>query len=200
MACAILPDLDGATFWNRELWETVHHTFGHNVFFAAAAAAIGAAIALPGNRTRLAAWSAFTVLVLHYAIDLMISATWPMRPLWPLSSYDVNAGNFVADPERLDFILRVPVQWTLVAIALWLAVRTWRRHGRTFLELVSSRADQLLAGYLGRILKGATCRDCGARAGFGCVSCDATICGTHAKIARWEAVCPRCEEDRVTAS
>ncbi len=200
MACAILPDLDGATFWDRDLWETVHHTFGHNVFFAATAACVGAALARPGNRARLATWSAFTVLVVHYVIDLCISATWPMRPLWPLSHYDVNLGNFVADPERLDFILRVPVQWTLVALALVLAVRTWRRHGRSFLELVSSRADQLLAGYLSRMLQGARCRDCAARAGFGCASCDATICGSHAKIAKWEATCSRCQEDPVTAS
>lgn len=192
MIAAIAPDLDGITFWSRELWELVHHTFGHNVFFAGAVAAAGFAIARKGRRAKLAAWGLFATVVLHYGLDLAISATWPLRPLWPVSSFDANLGNFTSNPERLDGLLRVPVQWTLVAIALALLVRTWRRHGRTALELLSPKLDDLLAGYVARQLRGARCATCGARAGFRCASCQAPACGAHSRIRALEAACDGC--------
>lgn len=192
MLCAIAPDLDGITFWNRELWETVHHTFAHNVFFAGAMTLASLAIARPGRRLRLVIASAFSVVVVHYVIDLLISGTWPMRPLWPLSQYDVNLGNFVSDSERLDWWLRVPIQWTLVALAIGLAIRGWRRHRRTALELVSAKLDALVMGYFARAISGVRCAECGNRAGFKCLSCARPICGRHAKIEKLEAACPQC--------
>ena len=133
MLAAIAPDADGALFWNRDLWEHTHHTVGHNIFFASGLIALSTIVARRDRRLRLAAETAFSVFVLHYALDLAISGTWPMRPLRPLSNFDINLGNFVADSTRLDFWLRVPVQWTLVAIAFALAIHTWRRHGRSAL-------------------------------------------------------------------
>ena len=199
MLAAIAPDLDGITFWSRELWEIVHHTFGHNVFFAGSMAAVGFAIAREGRRARLAAWAAFSTLVVHYCLDLAISGTWPMRPLWPVSRVDVNLGNFVADPERLDWWLRVPIQWSLVAIALVLLVRTYRRHSRTALELLSHKLDELVAGYFARIVRGARCMECDARAGFRCAACHDPICGEHAHIRALEASCAHCRES-ITAA
>lgn len=199
MLAAIAPDLDGLTFWDRDLWEAVHHTFGHNVFFAGGAAAAALALARPGRRARLAAWTAVATLGLHYGLDLAISGTWPFRPLWPVSGFDANLGNFVADPIRLDWWLRVPVQWTLVAGAIALLVRTWRRHGRSGLELVSDQLDDLVAGYLARILAGKRCADCGDRAGFRCAACHGPICGAHARLRGLEATCASCE-DAITAA
>ncbi len=192
MLCAIAPDLDGITFWDRDLWEAVHHTFAHNAFFAGAMTLASLAIARPGRRLRLAIWSAISVTAVHYAIDLMISGTWPMRPLWPLSPFDMNLGNFVADPERLDWWLRVPVQATLVVLAVALAVRGWLRHRRSALELLSAKLDAFLIGYLARTLSGAKCGECDDRAGFQCLSCARPICGRHARITRLEAACPQC--------
>ena len=199
MLAAIAPDVDGALFWNRDLWERTHHTVGHNVFFAGALIALSTLVARKDRRARLALFTAFSVLAIHYGLDLAISGTWPMRPFWPLSSFDVGLGNFVADPARLDFILRVPVQWTLIAIAFVLAVRTYQRHGRTAIELVSDTLDDLLAGYVARMLKGARCRDCGARAGFRCASCHHPACGEHANFVGFEAFCTSCRDGVLAA-
>lgn len=197
MVAAILPDLDGATFWNRELWETVHHTFGHNVFFAGAVTAAAFALGRAGRRARLALWCAFSILLLHYGLDLAISGTWPFRPLWPASSFDANLGMFVSDSARLDWWLRVPIQYSLVVLAVALMVRTYRRHGRTALELVSYKLDDLLAGYVARSLAGKKCSECGARAGFRCAACHDAICGAHARIGGLEATCESCRESAV---
>lgn len=194
MLAAIAPDVDGALFWNRELWERTHHTVGHNVFFAAAITLGGAAFARAGRRVRLAASTLFSVVAVHYALDLAISGTWPMRPLWPFSDIDVCLGNFVADPARLDWILRVPVQWALVAVAFALTIHSYRRHGRTALELISEKLDDLVAGYLVRMGKGARCTDCRARAGFRCASCHQAICGRHANFAGLEPFCDACRD------
>ena len=199
MLAAIVPDLDGATFWNRDLWETVHHTFGHNVFFAGAVAGTAYALGRTGRRARLAMWSAVSIVGLHYGLDLAISGTWPFRPLWPASQFDANLGNFVNDSARLDWWLRVPIQYTLVVIAIALLVRTYRRHGRTALELVSYKLDDLVAGYFARMLAGKRCVECGARAGFRCVSCHDTVCGTHSVIRHLEPACASCRES-VTAA
>ena len=200
MLASIAPDLDGITFWNRDLWETVHHTFGHNVFFAGAVAAGAALFARPGRRARLAAEAAFSVLVIHYVLDILISGTWPIRPLWPVSSFDANLANFSSNPELVDWWLRVPIQTTLVLIAFALLVRTWRRHGRTALELVSAPLDPLVAGYFARMLGGARCTGCGARAGFKCAACSDTVCGAHSKLRGMEATCLSCSETPAVAA
>jgi membrane-bound metal-dependent hydrolase YbcI (DUF457 family) len=194
MLASIAPDVDGVTIWSQSLWEKIHHTFGHNVFFAAAFVATAAALARPGRRLRLAAATAFAIVVLHLALDLAISGTWPMRPLWPLSTFDVNLANFVADPARLDWWLRVPVQWTLMAVAIALALHTWRRHHRSALELFSVKLDELFTGYLARTLSGARCAECGNRAGFRCASCHRLMCGAHSRVRSLEAVCAHCAE------
>lgn len=199
MLAAIVPDLDGATFWSRDLWETVHHTFGHNVFFAGAVAATAFALGRAGRSARLAMWSALSIVFLHYGLDLAISGTWPFRPLWPVSGFDANLGNFVNDSARLDWWLRVPIQYTLVVIAIALLVRTWRRHGRTALELVSYKLDDLVAGYVARVLAGKRCGECGARAGFRCAACHDPICGTHALIRKLEPTCAHCRESVTVA-
>lgn len=199
MLAAIAPDADGLLFWNRSLWEHTHHTLGHNLFFAGSLAAGSALFARRDRRVRLALLSLFSVLVLHYALDLAISATWPMRPLWPFSGADISLGNLVTDTNALDWWLRVPVQWTLVAIALALTVHTWRRHGRSALELLSVRLDDLVAGYLARMLRGARCSECEARAGFRCGSCHAILCGTHAHFESLEAICTTCRDGAVAA-
>lgn len=200
MLASIAPDADGVTIWSPALWEKVHHTFGHNVFFVAAMVGAAAAFARPGRRLRLAAAVAFALVVLHLALDLAISGTWPMRPLWPLSGFDVNLGNFVADPARLDWWLRVPVQWTLMAIAIALAIRTWRRHGRSAIELFSVKADELFAGYLARVVSGRKCAECGRLAGFRCASCHRIVCGAHSQVHSLEAVCAHCGESPAIAA
>jgi membrane-bound metal-dependent hydrolase YbcI (DUF457 family) len=195
MLAAIAPDIDGALFWNRSLWEHTHHTVGHNVFFAGALVAAGAAIAYKGRRLRLAAFTAFSVFALHYALDLAISATWPMRPFWPVwPKIDVSPGAFVTDAAALDWWLQGPVQWALVAIAIALAVHTWRRYGRSALELLSWRLDDLLVGYLARTLAGARCVTCRARAGFRCLECTHAICGKHLRLAGIDAFCESCRD------
>lgn len=199
MLAAIVPDLDGATFWNRELWETVHHTFGHNVFFAGAIAAAAFALGRAKRRARLALLCFGSTVFLHYGLDLAISGTWPFRPLWPASHFDANLGNFVADSDALDWWLRVPIQYTLVVLAIALMVRTYRRHGRTALELVSYKLDDLVAGYVARSLAGKPCAQCGTRAGFRCAACHDPICGAHARIRGLEPACEECRETAVAS-
>jgi hypothetical protein len=199
MHAAIVPDLDGATFWNRDLWETVHHTFGHNVFFAGAVGAAAFALGRKGRRGRLALLCFASTMGLHYVLDLAISGTWPFHPLWPASSFDANLGNFVADSARLDWWLRVPVQYTLVAGAIAAMIATYRRRGRTALELVSYKLDDLVAGYVARTLGGKRCAECGRRAGFRCAACHDPLCGEHARIRSLEASCADCRE-AVTAA
>lgn len=199
MLAAIAPDADGVFFWNRDLWEHTHHTVGHNVFFAAGLVALATAMARKDRRARVAGLVAVSVLFLHYGLDLAISATWPMRPFWPVSQLDISPGMFVTDTAGLDWWLRVPVQWALVALAIALTVHAWRRHGRSAFELLSDKLDDLIAGYLARMLRGARCAECGARAGFRCASCHASLCGTHTTLHSFEAFCDSCRDGVVAA-
>ena len=194
MLAAIAPDIDGVLFWDENLWDHTHHTVGHNVFFAGAMVGAAALIARRDRRARLMALTAFSVLVIHYCLDLAISGLWPMRPFWPFSMFDLNLGNFVTDSTKLDWILRVPVQWTLVVIAFALTIHTWRRHGRSALELISANLDDLVAGYLARMISGAKCRECKSRAGFRCAGCHAPLCGNHVGFSGLEPFCATCRD------
>lgn len=199
MLAAIVPDVDGVTIWNRELWESVHRTFGHNVFFAGAVVGTAFVLGRSGRNARLAMWCAVSIFLLHFGLDLLANATYPIRPLWPFSMFDLNFGNFTSEPERLDWWLRVPVQYGLMVVGVALLVRTYRRHGRTALELFSYKLDELLAGYVARMLSGKRCAECGARAGFRCAACHDPICGNHAKIRGLEPTCAHCQESVTVA-
>lgn len=147
-AGAVAPDLDGfgmlpelltrdtghPLFW----WTDYHHTLGHNLLFAAAFAALSAA--LSARRLRVALL-AFAAVHLHFLEDLVGSRgpdgyQWPIPYLYPFT-----------DAVQLSW----DGQWFLnawpnfaITIALLLATfaLAWKR-GYSPVGLFSKRADAL---------------------------------------------------------
>lgn len=140
-AAALLPDIDGLTVLaGADAYGTYHHTFGHNVFMAAAATI---ACAVAGRSRWAAAFWGMIGFHSHLVGDLLGSgAGWPILYWWPLS--------------HAPFHSMPPFQWELASwqnvliTTLCLAVIGWLgvTKGRTIFELVSPKADDRVVGVL----------------------------------------------------
>jgi hypothetical protein len=136
-AAGLAPDLDGlAAVLGVDAYHEYHHTFGHNVFMAVAAAAASTAVAV---EKRLVAILAIVSFHLHLVMDAMGSGPdWPVKYLWPLSMREFRL------PDALTWEF-VSVPNTAVGILLMGAVVALARiRGRSLVEVVSVRADGTL--------------------------------------------------------
>ena len=142
-AAALVPDVDGLVILGGEaMYGQWHHTFGHNAFAGLLVAAACGALAHQRTTTAVLGLAAFGS---HLVGDLLGSGTgWGIPWLWPLS------------PR--EWVFEPPFQWELVSwqntstTVLCMLAIAWMgaRHGRTIVEVVSSRADAAVVEVLRR--------------------------------------------------
>ena len=188
MVSAVIADLDGIFFWNRELFERVHHTFGHNVFFGIIVGAVMAAIARRGRRIWMFVLS-YLMALLEIPIDLITAPEWPLRFLWPISPNAYYLTDLLGiTPENVpawDFALEKVVQLTLMLFLVACAVFIYIKYKRTFIELISWRLDLFLTDFAILPFKH-KCEfpDCRNRAHYHCEDTGSLRCIKHCKIHR----------------
>jgi len=193
MLASLLPDLDGLPMalapilnllglsaLDLDRMQAIHHTFGHNIFFAAIASAALAAFS-PKRRLEIFLVCAATVL-LQIVIDNVTSDTWPIMYFWPLSKFDFSPGNFSS--WSYLHLLTVWIIQGVLSVFIWTStVIIYLRTKRTFLELASSNLDRLLTDFI--ILPfSAACAKCAGRAHYRCEICGRPFCSRHSRLRR----------------
>ncbi len=179
MLSALAPDLDGVFFWNAELWERMHHTVSHNVYFAAAVAAVFA-VYNRKRRTEMLIVCFLTAIAQMLIDGLTNDPSWKQKYFWPLWDKDFALAHFI-DYEHLAFVQVWVIQGVLTVLLLISIAWLYRKNGRTFLELASTRLDRFITdfvvlGFTGR------CQVCGQRAFYRDEDSGEPLCPAHAKI------------------
>jgi membrane-bound metal-dependent hydrolase YbcI (DUF457 family) len=190
MFSSAAPDIDGIfllAFWKRELFENLHHTFGHNLFYALL---IGALTAIIAKRRRGKMFVLGVAMVLlHFMVDILTAADWGIPFFWPLSHAQYNIPIFLHVPashlDTWDFALKTVVQWILKVIVTSGTVIIYIKYGRTFIELISSNLDLFLTDFaILPFRRKCDVPDCRNRAHYRCSDCDSVRCIRHCKINR----------------
>ena len=187
MLASLAPDADGAFFWDPDLWDRFHHTFGHNIFFALILGVLFGALAR-GGKIRVAVLVAFAAILQVMIDNVTNDPSWRIMYLWPLSNFDFALGNFIAW-KGLAFFQVYIVQGILMVAIFAGTVMLYRRTGRTFLELFSPRLDKLLTDFIVLPFT-ARCSVCGARASYRLAE-GGTVCGNHGRVQLDFTVHPR---------
>ena len=192
MAASILPDLDGIFSvlnpfagyfpgrWHDFDFSTIHHTFGHNIFFAIL---VGSVFAFWNRKRRLEMFGVCTttLLIFHLGIDnLTNDPTFPIMIFWPVSHFDSALGNFSSWPH-----LRFLTVWVIpgfLSLFIWTStVVIYKRTRQTFLQLVSVNLDKLFTNFI--VLPfSIRCSECENRARYRCQVCGKTFCIKHCSI------------------
>jgi len=146
MLAALAPDLDGIFFFNANLWERMHHTFSHNIYFTALVSAI---LALASSKRRIELFAVcYITALLQLLLDLVSNhCSWKQKLLWPLWDFDFSLCNFI-EWEHMAFTQVWVVQGTLMVAILIGVVYMYKRTGRTFIELVSVRLDRFVTDFI----------------------------------------------------
>jgi len=180
MLASLAPDLDGVFFWDQELWQRMHHTFSHNIFFAALVSAVLAAFCRRGRRAFMFA-VCFGTAALQLVFDNLTNhPSWRQQYLWPLSSFEFGIANFI-EWQHMAFLQERVIQISFMVLILAGTVFLYRRTGRTFLELISPRFDRLITGFV-TLPFYMRCSVCGARAFYREDESGAPLCPRHARV------------------
>lgn len=179
MLASLAPDLDGIFFIDADLWERVHHTFSHNVYFALLVSLLFSVI----NRARRL--EIFFVCLLTAVLQLLVDGvtndpSWRQRYLWPLVDFDFSPGNFISWPH-LAFLQVKVIQVALMVLILAGAVVLYARTGHTFIELFSRRLDRFLTDFVVFPFS-RRCAVCGRRSYYRDSDTGDPLCPYHARI------------------
>jgi len=188
MLAAVSADLDGIFIWSRQLFERMHHTFGHNIFYGLAIGAIMAVFAKSGRRGRIFILS-YLMALSGPIIDLVTSPAWPVPLFWPFSRkgyYLTEMLNISAQAAPAwNFALEKVVQITLMVVLLGCTVCIYVKFRRTFLELISANLDRFLTDFaILPFRHRCDAPDCGNRAHYRCRDTDSVRCIKHCAIHR----------------
>ena len=179
MLTSLAPDLDGIFFFNPNLWERCHHTFGHNLF-SILLLALGLALYNRARRLQLLCLGAATGLLQVLIDQVTNDPSWRIMYFWPVWDHDFALGRYIAWPGLAFFQVWV-VQSALMVLILSGTVLLYRRRGRTFLEFVSTRLDRLLTDFI--VLPFTSrCQVCGQRASYRLSVDGRTVCGVHGRV------------------
>jgi len=188
MLAAVSADLDGIFIWSRELFERMHHTFGHNIFYGVIIGAIMAAFAKSGRRVKIFFLS-YLMALLGPITDLLTAPDWPIPLFWPFSKkayYLTEMLNIGAESiPAWNFALEKVVQIALMAFLLGCTVYIYIKFRRTFLELISAKLDWFLTDFAILPFRyRCDIADCGNRAHYRCWDTDSVRCIKHCTIHR----------------
>ncbi len=193
MLASLAPDLDGVLIFNQGIWEQVHHTFSHNIFFVAG---VSIAMALANKARRM---EIFLVCLAAGALQLPLDSitnhpSWKQRFLWPISDFEFKLAA-LAQFEGLAFIQVKVVQTALMLAILAGTVYLYKRSGRTFIELLSAPLDRLLTDFITLPFK-SRCAVCGRRAFYRESERGEPLCPHHAHVKKDLTIGRRREQDK----
>lgn len=175
LLAAILPDIDAAAYLaGPEAYMNWHHTFGHNVFLGAVAAAAGAwRVAAAGGSAAPAAVLVALAFASHLASDMKLSA-YPVCLFWPVSRAEYEFPDNLALVAPINtWLVYASFAWTaLLAVALRL----------TPLDVLSPRLDRVLVRFFEP--RALACAACGRACNERCDGCGAATCFRDGRIAR----------------
>jgi len=166
----ILSDIDGVfVLFDRELFDTYHHTFGHS-FVLGIPLVLGLAL-LAKNRksTALAAFTAFTV---HVVSDI-IATNWAVYPFYPFSDLHMTIGDHVTDG-----VIYGTIDPTIFLLALLLIVVVGYTKEISPVEFFWKKLDQKMVSMYVYPFK-YRCEVCGKWAFIRCDVCGGKVCSRH---------------------
>lgn len=179
---AIAPDIDTLSyFWGPEAYSSIHHAWGHNIFFGLTFSAVSVAL-LPTRR-----WKVFIFTQLafasHYYADYFFTR-FPVKAFWPLytHSYIYSYRIGLDHPINLFFSY---LSMLLIVLVAW-------RFKRTPLEFISPQLDCRVVNLFRQ--KPLKCGICERSANETCTVCHRPVCMRHGRITgRFTIECKDCQ-------
>lgn len=170
----LLPDIDGVCTFIQGLGH-LHRTFGHNLWLLLSAPLLATFLFISPPRRLFLYPILFSVISLHYVMDIFATGWWPLMPLWPLSEQA-----FYMDRYIPQYIMKYYIQIGLFVILLLPTVLIFLRYKRTPLAVLSAGLDRFFQDFI--ILPWThKCQYCQRRAFYKCAQCGEVICGVHRK-------------------
>jgi len=170
LIAGVIADIDGAPIlFSEDLFESVHHTFGHTLLFGVLVSLV---FALFLEKKRLG----FYVILLGFAAHLgadIIGSSWGVPVYAPFLMETFSIYPFLSN-EVIYGILN-PAILGIATLALILILIEKRR---TPMELFTKRWDRIMSEFLILPLM-ERCYICNRRAFFRCESCQRTVCRSH---------------------
>lgn len=177
----LASDVDGVfVLFRQDLFVTYHHSFGHSFVFGLLVALLAGLLA---RRWQVGA-GALAAFGLHLLADV-VGSDWAVRPLFPLSSWEVSA--FPAIASATIYLVVNPI---VAAVVLGLTVLVMYRREISPLEVLSLRLDRY-AVYAWIYRFKYRCESCGRRALARCASCGRPRCAAHL-VSFWRPRCTTC--------
>ena len=170
LVAGVIPDIDGIPIlFDQELFEAVHHTFGHTLLFGILLSLL---LALFVKRRVLGFSAMLLAFAAHLAADI-IGSNWGVPVFAPLSNEYFSIFPYLSNEVIYGVI--GPAFLVLGTIAM-LVILAKRR--RTPMEFLSKRWDRILSDFL--VLPFTeSCHLCGNRAAFTCEQCGHVVCRHH---------------------
>lgn len=188
MLASLAPDSDGIFFWNEGLFNKWHHTFGHNIFTGLI---VGAALSVFAARGKRIKWFliGYGMVALHIFADLVTCPAYELIFFWPISLKKYFLPQMLGVSAQweptwnlgLTFILQPLVMIFLI----YVTVKIYIKHKRTFFELISPKFDKFITDFA--VLPFRSKCDfpgCKNRARYECTDTKSLRCIEHCKINR----------------
>jgi len=187
LLAGVIPDIDGIPIlFDEQLFQAVHHTFGHTLLFGVLVALV---LALFLEKKRLG----FSVILLGFAAHLgadIIGSNWPVPVFAPLLPAQISIS-----PYASDFIIYSVIGPVFLVLGILAAVLIMVRLKRTPMEFFSKRWDGIMVNFLTLPFK-EMCYVCGKRAFLVCEHCNGTVCMSHIAGSTKQILCDTCSTSK----
>jgi len=188
-AMGIAPDIDGAAIFIPPLFEELHRTFGHNLFFGALVP-LSAFVFFERKRAKRILPLSYVALFSHYLLDLFVTGWWAFYPFWPVGDTTILMSLYI--PQR---IMMYHLQISLGIVLFAACAVVYLRKGRTPLEVLSPSFDELILTFI-TLPFTERCSQCANRAFYRCVDCGRGVCGRHSRFAGgFSKICQECSTE-----
>ncbi len=185
LLAGVIPDLDGIPIlFDEQLFQAVHHTFGHTLLFGVLVSLV---LALFLEKKRLG----FSVILLGFAAHLgadIIGSNWPVPMFAPFLPAQISVSPYVS-----DFVIYSVIGPAFLVLGTLAAVLILVRLKRTPMEFFSKRWDGIMVNFLTLPFK-ERCYLCGKRAFLVCEDCNRTVCMSHVDESTKRILCTPCTD------
>jgi len=185
LLAGVIPDIDGIPIlFDEQLFQAVHHTFGHTLLFGVLVSLV---LALFLEKKRLG----FSVILLGFTAHLgadIIGSNWPVPVFAPFLPAQISVSPYVS-----DFVIYSVIGPVFLVLGILAAVLILVRLKRTPMEFFSRRWDGIMVNFLTLPFK-ERCYLCGKRAFLVCENCNRTVCMSHVDESTKRILCTPCTD------